>query len=418
MIAERVTFANKAAETAKSFQECGAVLQAELVAVRRHLHQFPELSGAEFETTRYLAGLLRKVGEPVIADDARGCWVDIGADEPQTIVAIRCDIDALPILSQLDQPYASRVEGVMHACGHDAHAAMGIGAANLLAQAYQENVSPQNTAVRIIMQPAEEISTGALHMLKCGAYEGVSAAIALHVDPLRPIGTLAIREGTLTAACEVFRCELVGKGGHSARPYLTSDTVAAAAAWIQSAQERVGRSFAAEEAVVLNVGKIETNGAANIVPHQVVLEGTARSVSAASLEDARKLLLQVGESVGNLYDLKVNYHRVATTPPVVNNATITDNLREVARHIVGEDNVKEIESPSMGAEDFGFVCSRLPAAMMRIGVGNLDQTSPNLHTPWFDIDEQALSLGAATLAATAICLGTSLGDKNIASADQ
>ncbi|WP_417745431.1 amidohydrolase [Rosistilla oblonga] len=375
--------------------------------IRRSLHQAPELSEHEFATTAYLADRIAELNlTPQYAGGRRGVWADIdgGAPLPGRRVAMRGDIDALPLQTQLEACYASQTAGVMHACGHDAHATMVWGATAILKQMRDAGDLPTTFASRSIFQPAEETSTGGIHMIDAGALQEVHCAIALHVDPSRNVGTFGFRDLAFTAGCDVFEMELTGKAGHGARPHLTGDTVGAAAAWIHEVYSRLPRSYDARDPIVVNVGQIQAGSAANIVPAKVSLGGTVRTLSIAAAEHAKDQIDRISQSLQLRYpvEAKVTYSR--HTPPVINDPLINAAFRIAAGRIVGEENVHQIDQPSMGAEDFAFFGSKVPAAMMRIGVAGIEIGQQPLHTPTFDIDEAALPYGAAALALAAIDL--------------
>ncbi|MGB7327331.1 MAG: amidohydrolase [Rubripirellula sp.] len=384
-------------------------LSARLREIRRYLHQKPELSECEYETTEFLGDLVSDLGlAPNFAGDRRGVWADIQSSTgtPANRIAIRGDIDALPIQTQLQTRYASRVLGVMHACGHDAHATMVWGALAILKELADEKLLPDDSSTRVIFQPAEEISTGGQHMIDAGALDGVNAAIALHVDPSRPVGSFGYRDGAFTAGCDTFHLTVTGQAGHSARPHLTGDTVGAASSWVTDVYRRLPRNEDAREAVVVNVGQFVAGNAPNIVPGEVKLSGTVRTLSGESGERAKRQMQQLTKALELSHPVKAVLNFSTHTPPVINDTGINTTFRQAASVIVGESNVRSIPQPSMGAEDFSVIASKVPSAMMRIGVAGIDIGAQPLHTPTFDIDEAVLEHGAAVLALAAINLFT------------
>lgn len=363
--------------------------------VRRYLHRQPELSGDEYRTTEFLAEILSDLGlSPTLAGDDRGLFVDIGNDQPGPRIAIRADIDALPIATSLDADYASRVEGVMHACGHDVHSAIGFGVAAMLT-----DLSKQKYPIhaRIIFQPEEETSQGGLHMIESGALEDIDAAIALHVDPNRPTGTIGVRDGSFTAGCDLFSCAIRGRGGHGARPHLTGDTIGAAAQWITDVYRRVPRTTDARDAVVVNVGMIQSGAAPNVVPSEATLSGTLRTLSESSATKAKETMREIGEAIASVHHCEVTLTFGQHTPPVENDWAMNALLRDSGIELLGHNQVREIEKPSMGAEDFAFMAREVPAAMFRLGVAGIDVGSEPLHTAKFDIDESSMQVGASVL---------------------
>lgn len=368
--------------------------------VRRYIHRYPELSGYEYRTTEFLAEIIADLGlKPTLAEDNRGLFVDIGEPKELGRTAIRADIDALPIQTMVQHEYASGTDQVMHACGHDAHAAMAYGAAAILTELAGEGMAVNS---RIIFQPAEETSRGGLHMIRSGALQGVHSAIALHVDPTRPVGTIGIREGAFTAGCDLFTVEMSGQGGHGARPHLTGDLVGAAAQWVTDIYRRVPRAIDARDAVVINVGSLHTGNAPNVVPSSASISGTLRTLSAESAEKAKEMMVEISRSIASIHSCRIDLEFGQHTPPVINDAAIARRLRNAGIEILGETNVRDIAQPSMGAEDFSFIAQQVPAAMFRLGVAGIDVGSEPLHTPKFDIDESALPIGASVLAMAAI----------------
>jgi len=375
-----------------------------LSEVRRHLHAHPEPSEAEYETTEYLRGIVSKLGLPVhLGNDRRGLWADIGSgttSDPR--IALRGDVDALPIQTELRTPYASQVAGIMHACGHDAHATMVYGAGVILTRLAEQGRLPDSTNVRLLFQPAEETSTGATHMIASGGLDSVDAAIALHVDPSRSVGTLAGRDGAFTAGCELLDCTIRGEPGHGARPHLTGDTIHAASTWIDQVYRCLPRSHDPFDPVVINIGRIQGGLAPNVVPDSIEMEGTLRTLSVETSEAAKALIERVGLGLQLSHRVRVVLNFGLYTPPVVNDPSVHALMRSAAARIVGDAQVHWIEAPSMGAEDFAFIADRIPSTMMRLGVAGPKLGIKPLHTPLFDIDETSLVHGAAVLALTAI----------------
>jgi len=243
-------------------------------------------------------------------------------------------------------------------------------------------------------------------MIAAGALTDVSAAYALHVDPQRAVGTVGIRDGVFTSGCNVFECKFHGRGGHGARPNLTSDTIGAAAQWITDVYRRVPRVNDPRDAVVINVGRIRSGTASNIVPETASLTGTVRTLSRASTERSIELMHEISSAIGNVHGCAVDLQFGQHTPPVENTPWINAAIRTAAKRIVGDGNVREIDRPSMGAEDFAFIGSKIPVAMFRLGVAGINVGHHPLHTSRFDIDESALPIGAAILALSAFSIET------------
>jgi IAA-amino acid hydrolase len=386
--------------------QVSARLSADIVAVRRHLHANPELSMQEFATTAYLVERVESLGVAVDLTDQRigliGDWQSQQTEASLRRIGLRGDIDALPIATTCSEQYASRSEGVMHACGHDAHASMVWGALAILRELDRQSALPWPVAVRAIFQPAEETSEGGPLMIAAGALQGLSGVLALHVDPTLPVGKVAGRAGPFTAACDCFDVEFIGRAGHSARPHLCIDALAAAASWIGEMYARVPRIHDCRDPAVVSVGTIQGGAAANIVAGQTQLSGTIRTFS----ESARAAIMQemrnVAEATEKTFGCQVEVTFSAYTPSVHNDPELHRTMFETAQSLSSVEQVETIELPSMGAEDFAFFAQHKPVCMMRLGIAGPLRGAHALHTAAFDIDERALCIGASLLAATAI----------------
>lgn len=364
-------------------------------AVRRDLHAHPEPSLHEFRTTEELARLLRDAGVPHrVMATGRGIVAGPEGDGPKA--ALRGDIDALPIQdAKVGVPYGSTRPGLMHACGHDAHAAMALGATLALHQCRDRLPVPDGW--RALFQPAEETADGAHEMIAGGAMDGVKAIVALHVDPELEVGRVGQRAGVLTADCRDLKVAIRGRGGHAARPYLAIDPIAAAAQLVSGAYQVVPRAVDAREPVVLTFGMIHGGDANNVIPDLVTLEGTVRSLSQGSRERACAALQAVARGVEASTGAEIQLDWLVGIDPVVNDAAVNAALVEAASGVVGPDRIVAIPHPSFGGEDFAGYLAMAPGAMMRLGVAG-QPGWPSLHSPRFDIDERALVLGAKILA--------------------
>ena len=329
-------------------------------------------------------------------------FIDLGSGKRR--VLIRGNIDALPISSELSTDYQSQVTGVMHACGHDAHAAMTWGALAIFKALAEAKYLTSDVAIRAVFQPAEETSTGGLHMIEAGATDGIDSAIALHVDPSRSVGTVGVRYGSFTAGCDSFIVEFQGQPGHSARPHLTGDTIAVAVSWVSEVYQRVSRCSDPREPLVVNVGRFHSGTAENVVPSSASLAGTLRSTSLAGREIGKHTMRRVTEAIQQAYDVRVSLEFPRHTLSLINDSIVSESLRIAACEQVGRTNVQLIDQPSMGAEDFAFIAEQVPSAMFRLGIAGPTIGSSPLHTPTFDIDEEALPIGAAILTSAAIRL--------------
>ncbi len=380
-----------------------------IISVRRHLHAHPELSMHEFSTTAYLAEQVAALGTTaVVTDQGVGLTSDWqsqhAASSSSLRVGLRGDIDALPIATLGTDVYASRHAGIMHACGHDAHAAMVWGALAILQDLDGRDALPNPVAIRAIFQPAEETSQGGPLMIAAGALHGLHSVLALHVDPSLSVGTVAGRSGPFTAACDSFDIEVIGRAGHSARPHLCSDAIAAAASWIGELYARVPRVHDCRDPAVVSVGTFQGGSASNIVAGQASLSGTMRTFSessrAAIMQEMHNLAAATAQSFG--CQVKINFS--AYTPSVFNDAELYRSMLQTAQSLPSIEQAQVLELPSMGAEDFAFFAQHKPVCMMRLGIAGPMRGGHPLHTAAFDVDERALPIGAGLLAAAAIDL--------------
>ena len=379
-------------------------LLPKLREVRRHLHRHPEPSGEEVGTTVFLREAL--VGEGVeVREGPGGCGLVVdGGSEPGSKgrVAWRGDIDALRLHDLKTVDYRSEREGVMHACGHDAHATCALGAIWLLKRLEREGALPWPVAWRAILQPAEETATGALEMVEAGALDGVGAIFSLHADPTRDVGQVGLRDGALTAACDWIEVKVEGRGGHAARPHESTDPIAAAAQLISSIYAFIPRAVDSHDPVVVTIGKIDGGYNANVIPESLTLAGTMRTLSEDVRRRAQERMRELVEGFSKASGCEIDVEFTAGLAAVMNDPGANAVLRRAATGSLGVENVEEIERPSMGGEDFAAYGEKVPAAMMRLGVRSEGVGNQPLHSPLFDIDERALAIGARVLARAAI----------------
>ena len=366
----------------------------ELLELRQHLHAHPELSGEEHQTAALVAGELRSLGWRVQEGVGRtGVVAELGPDQGPT-VGLRVDMDALPVEERTDLPYASKRQGVMHACGHDLHTCTGLGVARLLAP-----LPSLKSRVRLLFQPAEEIAQGAIWMREAGATEGLDALFGIHVVPNLPAGIVGIRRGCLTAAAGELEILVRGEGGHGARPHQSVDAIWMAAKVVTELQQAISRRLDALQPVVVSFGKVEGGRAFNVIADQVRLLGTVRCLD---LDQHAMLPGWIEDTVQAICagcggSAEVHYRCIA--PPVDNDVALTNLLERCAIDRLGCDRVVPVEQPSLGAEDFAELLRDVPGMMMRLGVAGPDGCAP-LHNGAFAIDETALSVGIEVLAAT------------------
>lgn len=375
-----------------------------MIELRRHLHTFPELSLQERETSLRLYQMLGDDGLNVrMGPEGRGVIADIASEnESAPIVALRADIDALRIHDQKQTSYRSRHEGVMHACGHDAHTAMAWGAITALNDLAKANQLPEDANFRAIFQPAEEVCCGAKEMIGVGALDGVSAIFAAHVDPTRQVGKIGLRKGVLTANCDEMEIRISGKGGHAARPHETADPIAAAAQLINSVYLTVPRATDSQESVVVTIGQIYGGENANVIPEEVLLRGTIRTLDQNVRRSTIDHMHRIAAGVGRITNTEITVTFGLASASVTNDFHLIDLFRRSVSDVVSEDGIEKIARASMGSEDFSFYLEHVPGAMMRLGCTSPQAGGSALHTPTFDIDEAALTIGARVLARCAI----------------
>jgi len=369
-----------------------------LVSTRRHLHQYPELSHQEWETAKFIEGELQKLGitPKRIADT--GVIAEIG--EGKLTVALRADTDALPIQDEKSVSYASRHPGVMHACGHDAHTAILLGVARLLT----EEKLPGK--IRFIFQPAEESGGkegigGAEKIVKAGGMKGVQAIFGLHINSKLELGVVNIVEGPFTATSSEWEIKIKGKGAHGAYPHEGKDPIYLSALEIMALQGIISRFKDPMEPAVITVGEIKGGSKSNIIPKEVILKGTIRSLTEEGLEFLREEIqntLKMLEPLGGvgIFSSEPGY------PPTVNDAKLTELVKEVAIGVVGKEKILS-KLFGLGAEDFGMLARECKGAFFSLGA-KPDGTSPPPphHSPYFDINEKALPIGVAILSSVAM----------------
>lgn len=377
-------------------------LASRMIALRRHLHANPELSNEEVETQRHLREALEAEGlGPVRSVAGTGLAIEITGAIPGSnrALAIRADIDALPIHEETGLAFASNKPGVMHACGHDAHAAMALAAASALARRRDEF----SGTVRFIFQPAEEAEPlGGRRVVAEGLLDDVEAAIGIHVDPYLETGKVAVAAGPYTLASDIFDIVVTGKSAHAATPQQGIDALAIAAAMVGEAQKIIARETGPFEPAVLSITGFKAGGAYNIIADRAELKGTIRSGSRESRVRLRQRLNQVVASVAGAHGAEAKVEFVEGEPAVINEPEMVKLVSEAARTSIASDSV--IEAPGWAAaDDFGFYSEKLPAVYFRLGVMQPGTTETYaLHHPKFRIDETAMPLGAATLTQAAL----------------
>lgn len=368
-----------------------------LVVLRRDLHQHPELSFAETRTAAVLERALAAL-HPVALARVAGTGVVArirGRDPAAPVVAVRGDIDALPIQEATGLSYASVHAGVMHACGHDVHAAWAVGAAHLLAE------RPAAGDVLIVLQPAEETGTGAAAMLAAGALDGVSAIFGAHVDRRFAVGEVVAQAGPLAAAADTFEIALVGRGAHGARPHESADPVVGAAALVGALQTIVARRVNPATPAVVTVATLHAGTAPNVIPDRATLGGTLRAVDPETRHLLAAELQRVTDGVAAAHGLAASVTLALGPPPIVNPERPAAWARRAAEAVLGAGAVVPLGTTNMGGEDFAYYMQRIPGCFVRIGAREPGGAPIPAHTPHFHAAESSLFVGAAVLAETA-----------------
>lgn len=375
----------------------------EVIEARRHLHANPELSYQEYNTARFVSEKLRTFGIEVKDGVATtGLIAEIRGKNPEKkSIALRADMDALPIQEVNDLPYSSKVPGVMHACGHDVHTASLLGTAKILNQV-RDNFEG---TVRMLFQPGEEKTPGgASYMIRDGALNNPqpSGIIGQHVFPLLPVGKVGFREGMYMASCDEIYLRVLGKGGHAAAPDLAVDPILIASHIIIALQQVISRNASPKQPTVLSFGNIIGKGATNIIPSEVNIAGTFRAMNedwrAAALQKIRKMAESIADGMGGKCEVEIS----KGYPYLENNPELTRRIRSAAQAYVGYENVVDVDI-TLGAEDFSYYSQVIPASFYRLGTSNASKgITSYVHTPSFNIDEDALKIGPGLMAWMAV----------------
>ncbi|NOU97721.1 amidohydrolase [Paenibacillus sp. LMG 31456] len=368
-------------------------IEQEMLDIRRHLHQYPELSHEEYETTAYIRERLEEAGIRISVQFPleTGIIAEVGGLQGGPVIALRADIDALPILEETGLPFSSRISGKMHACGHDFHTAAILGAALLLKE--KEHELPGT--VRIVFQPAEEKAAGAGKVLQSGALDGVRAIYGMHNKPDLPVGTIGIRSGPLMAAADGFLVEFEGVGSHAAVPEASIDPIVAAAHLVTALQSIVSRNVSPLDSAVISVTRLNSGTAWNVIPDTAVLDGTVRSFDELVRARVTERLSEVVNGIAAAYGTKAVVRWIQGPPPVNNDAELAEAARRTAERL-GISVVTP--KPSLAGEDFAFYQKHIPGFFAFMGTGG----SKEWHHPAFDVDERALPISASFFAGLAI----------------
>ncbi|WP_244943873.1 M20 metallopeptidase family protein [Siminovitchia fortis] len=368
----------------------------ELFEIRKHLHQYPELSFQEYETSKYIQSLLDNWGIPfkVMADT--GVVVDIfgeGGDGPN--IALRADIDALPIHEESGLAFSSKREGVMHACGHDGHTTILLGAVYHIWK-YRHSLKGM---VRCIFQPGEEADGAAKLLIDQGVLQNpeIEEVVALHLWPKLPLGSIGIKTGPVTAACDDFDITIKGKSGHAARPHEGIDAISIGAEIISSLQYFTAKWKDPADPLVIHVGKVEGGNARNVIADKVRLEGTIRSVWPETRLGIKEKFIPFVSEVAKRYGGEADIDYDDGIPPILNDTVAVERVREAAGTIIGAGNINELSSVSMGADDFGFFAEKVSSCYFRLGIREEHKEAYDLHHSKFHFNEKVIPIGAKIL---------------------
>ncbi len=374
-----------------------------IVAIRRHIHSHPELSFTEYQTANYIAKSLRELGlDPEEGIAKTGVAAVIKGKNPgKKVIALRADIDALPIKEANDVDYKSKNEGIMHACGHDAHTSSLLGTAHILNQIKDEFEG----TVKLIFQPGEEKAPGgASLMIKDGVLQNPApeSILGQHVMPLIPVGKIGFKEGIYMASADEIYMTVKGKGGHGAMPDRNIDPVLIASHIIVALQQIVSRNATPTIPSVLSFGKVIAEGATNVIPNEVKIEGTFRTLNEDWRREAKVKIKKMAEGIATSMGGECEFHFLDGYPFLYNNEELTRRNKEFAIEYMGEENVIDLDV-WMAAEDFAFYSQEIDACFYRLGVRNESKgITSNVHTPTFNIDEDALEIGSGLMAWLAV----------------
>ncbi|HET9657444.1 MAG TPA: amidohydrolase [Kineosporiaceae bacterium] len=377
-------------------------LQDELIEFRRDLHAHPEVGRTEFRTTQRVSARLQEAGLKPVLLPGTGLVCDIGGrgEDVGPTVALRADLDALPLPDETGVPYASTVPGVSHACGHDVHTATVLGAGLVLARLDELGLLPGR--VRLVFQPAEEIQPGgALSVIAAGGLDGVERAYALHCDPGHDVGVVGTRPGPITSAADMVLVRLEGRGGHTSRPHLAEDVVFALAQVAVQVPAVLSRRVDPRAGLAMVWGRITAGAAPNAIPRTGELHGTLRCLDAGVWTQAGALVSDVVHEVARPYGVRAEVVHTRGVPPTVNDPDAVLVVEEAVRAELGEASLVLAEQ-SLGGEDFSWMLEKVPGAMIRLGTRVPGGRTFDLHQGDFTVDERCVAIGARVLAAIAL----------------
>lgn len=359
-----------------------------LINIRRDFHQYPELGYEEFRTSQKIKEYLLEMGITSHAIAQTGIYADIKGEDSSIKIALRADIDALPIQDNKQCSYHSTIDGKMHACGHDVHTTILLGVAKVLS-----NIKPP-CDIRLMFQPAEETDGGAEPMINEGVLDGVHGVLGLHVDPSLPVGQIGIKYGVMNAASDMITIKLHGKSGHGAYPSQGVDTIVMAASVILNLQTIISRNIDGRESAVLSLGVIKGGTARNVIADRVEIEGTIRTLNPSIREYINERVEEVIHTIAESFGGRGEYIRKKGYTALINHDNVVDLIKENGTKFLGEGKVFVKQVPNMGVEDFAYFLEVVPGAFYYLGVGNEQKgITAAIHNENFDIDESALKIG-------------------------
>lgn len=384
----------------KLFESIEAINE-KVIRIRHDLHMHPELSGHEEHTKYLVKGILEASGYEIKESDRHyGLIADLRVDENAKTVAIRADMDALPIEERTQKPYASREKGIMHACGHDSHTAIALGTA--IAMAQHKEALPGN--VRFIFQPSEESKEGgSVEMIEEGALEGVDGIFGLHAYPYLKTGQIGYKYGVMMASADIFTIEIFGKSAHGARPHEGVDAILVTSMIVNSLNHIVSRMIDPLHPAVISLGTVEGGKASNIICDHVVLKGTVRTINEEVRTNIPKMMETSIEGICKSMGATYNFDYEFGQPELINNDAMVDIVVGEAKEIIGEENCIDLKDPVMGGEDFSEYLKIIPGAFFRLGTCNeAKETCISQHNSRFDVDDDALQYGMKIMGASAL----------------
>lgn len=374
----------------QNWLDSAVALQEELIRVRRHLHQNPEPGFQEHDTANYICEYLQSLGIDHERVGQTGVVATLDTGRKGPTVALRADMDALPVIEESDCEYRSQRSGFMHACGHDAHTATLLVTGRFLKQ----HLDLFDGRVKLLFQAAEESPPGgAVDLIKAGALQGVDAVYGLHVTPELPVGQIGIITGPMMAAADRFSIKIIGRGGHGASPHQTTDAVLVGCQLVNNLQSIVSRNLNPLDSAVVTVGQIKSGFRFNVIAETCVMDGTVRTLTPETRKMVRERLDEIVKGTVQAHKAGYELEYEHGYPALINPQEGADTVRHVGRQVLGEAGVHELPWPSMGGEDFAYYLEQVPGAFFRLGIRLSSREQFPLHNSRFDLDERALVHG-------------------------